>query len=375
MPVTRQPLLGIASTLVVMAISLVFISLFDGPTFTGWVSYYLMCTIPASLVIGVIWAGRYPTFAVKHRQPLRGVVLLAMALAVGIVVAAVHFATVGGGVDPPLPVLLHSTIVSVVVALWMTIVWEGWPFTHILGPLVGGVGLFIGYYVVAQVVFRTFVNYASLRGSPLYHVELDPKGLFDAWSVIGFCVTAAAIMFLMLHFDLWPLTRRPALTRQPILGLVWTAIALVLGGIVYMVCTRVLGMTPPVLLTTVSIPFIFGSIVMLNMLGGSLFAGLSQPRKGAASALVAAAVGTVLSLIYGLLAPVLTGPVPPGPPGYAFEIWLASALLAVTFPFLAYHADLFQMWPFAAGRERPDDNTDRLARSPIPVNGERRENP
>jgi len=69
-------------------------------------------------------------------------------------------------------------------------------------------------------------------------------------------------------------------------------------------------------------------------------------------------VGTVLSLIYGALAPALTGPVQPGPPEYGFEVWLASALLAVTFPFLAYHADLFQMWPFAAGRS---DQNERKA--------------
>ena len=109
-------------------------------------------------------------------------------------------------------------------------------------------------------------------------------------------------MFLMLHFDLWPLTRVPALMRQPALGLVWTVIVLILGAIVFTVGTRVLGMDPPVFLTTVPIPFIFGSIVVLNMLGGSLFARLSQPVKGVCSALAAAVIGTVLSLGYGALA-------------------------------------------------------------------------
>ena len=93
------------------------------------------------------------------------------------------------------------------------------------------------------------------------------------------------------------------------LGLVWTVIVLVLGAIVFTVGTRVLGMDPPVFLTTVSIPFIFGSIVVLNMLGGSLFARLSQPVKGVCSAFAAAVIGTVLSLGYGALASVLTGPV------------------------------------------------------------------
>ena len=197
-PMTRQPLLGIASTLVVVAISFAFIALFDGPTLTGWISYYLMCTIPAGLIVGVIWADKYPTFAVRYRQPLRGIVLLTMALAVGLAVAAVHFFTVGGAIDPPLPILIQHTIVSVVVAMWMTIIWDGWPFTRIRNPFLAGLGLLIGYYVVAYVVFRTFV------------------GVFDAVSVVGFCVTAAAVKFLMLHFELWPLSRYPVLMRQPV---------------------------------------------------------------------------------------------------------------------------------------------------------------
>jgi hypothetical protein len=353
--VSRQPLLGIVSTLAVIATSLSFMSLFDGQALTGWISYFLMCTIPVSLVIGVLWAADYPPFAARHRQPVRGVLLLVLALAVGFVVAAVQFVTVGGAIDPPPPVLIESTIVSVVVALWLTIVWEGWPFTLIRHPLVAGISALIAYYALAHLVFRTFANYAFLSGSPLYRAELDPNGLFGAASVIGFCVTAAGIKFLMLHFDLWPMTRRTALMRQPVLGLIWTAIALLLGGVVYLAGSQMLGMAPPVLLAKVSIPFIFGSIVVLNMLGGSLFTRLAQPIKGVASALVAAVIGTVLSLVYASLAPVLTGPVQPGPPEYAFEIWLASALLGVTFPFLAFHADFFQMWPFAARRSGNDE--------------------
>jgi cation transporter-like permease len=56
-------------------------------------------------------------------------------------------------------------------------------------------------------------------------------------------------------------------------------------------------------------------------------------------------IGVALALLYGALAPVVTGAVKPGPPSYDFEIWLASALLGVTFPFLIYYAEFFQMWP------------------------------
>lgn len=47
----------------------------------------------------------------------------------------------------------------------------------------------------------------------------------------------------------------------------------------------------------------------------------------------------------GALAPLVSGRVNPGPSSYDFEIWLSSALLAVTFPFLIFFADFFEMWP------------------------------
>ena len=220
MPALRQPFLGIVSTFLVIVMSFGFISLFDGPTFTGWISYYLMCTIPMSLVIGVIWAAKHPAFAAARRQPVRGALFLLLAMAVGLAVATLHFLTVGDAISPPLPVLVHSIIASVVVAFWMSIIWGGWPFRLIRNPLVAGFSLLIGCYLVSYVLFRAFFNYELLRGSPLHHAELDPNGMFDGWSATVFYITAASIMFLMLHFDLWPLTRVPALMRQPALGLV-----------------------------------------------------------------------------------------------------------------------------------------------------------
>jgi hypothetical protein len=61
--------------------------------------------------------------------------------------------------------------------------------------------------------------------------------------------------------------------------------------------------------------------------------------------LTAAVIGTALALLYGALSPALSGPLTPGPPGNDFERWLASALLAVTFPLLIFYAEFFEFWP------------------------------
>jgi hypothetical protein len=43
----------------------------------------------------------------------------------------------------------------------------------------------------------------------------------------------------------------------------------------------------------------------------------------------------------------VTGLLPEGPPAYELEIWLASALLGVTFPVLIFWAEFFSFWPLS----------------------------
>jgi hypothetical protein len=185
-----------------------------------------------------------------------------------------------------------------------------------------------------------------MKEAPVYVASLDPHGLFNAWSALVYIVTALSVMFLMLHFELWPLTVRPALMKQPILGLVWTAIALIVAAGVFCIGINVYGMDTVQFMVTVPIPFIFGTIVTLNMLEGSLFKNRKQPMKGLLSTVAAVLIGTGLSWLYQSLAAIVTGRLHAGPPSYDFEIWLASALLAVTFPLLIISAVFFEFWPF-----------------------------
>ena len=83
----KQPVLGIVATALVMAISLGLISLFDFPTFSGWVATFLLCIIPMELVIGVTWGLKQPRFVAERSQPLRGILFALIALLAGVVVA------------------------------------------------------------------------------------------------------------------------------------------------------------------------------------------------------------------------------------------------------------------------------------------------
>ena len=341
----KQPALGIVATALVIAIALGFISLFSFPLFSGWVAYLLICFIPMEIVIGISWGCKLPRFAGERGQPLKGILLVLLALAVGAIVAAVHHPTVGGGLSQIPPMEVMCMIVSVIVTFWAAIMWGGWPFTRIKNQVAAGLTMLAACYVVNYLLFRLFFNFEFMQGAPVYAPALDPHGLFNAWNALVFYVTAIAVMFLMLNFDLWPLTKAPSLMKQPVLGLVWTVIILVLGEAAFYLGVNLAGMDVVAFMVRVPIPFIFGTIVVLNMLQGSLFAKLAQPLKGVLNSLASAIIGTALALGYGAIAPLVSGTVKPGPPSYDFEIWLASALLAVTFPFLIFFAEFFQMWP------------------------------
>jgi hypothetical protein len=69
---------------------------------------------------------------------------------------------------------------------------------------------------------------------------------------------------------------------------------------------------PMVFLTQVTAPFIFGTIIVLNVLEGSLFGGVAQPLKGLLNSTAAAVIGVGLALLYSALAPVVTGALPSG---------------------------------------------------------------
>ncbi len=339
-----QPLLGVVASVIAIVVSLAFISLFDFGTFAGNVSFVMLCVIPLQIVVVVLWGAR-PALVARLGQPARGAVLLLLTMLVGILIAPLALIVTGDGVTPPGPVPSHFVIAVVPTTFWLAIMWAGWPFSVVIrSPIAAGLAVLVAAYVITYAIFHAFFDYQFLEGTPAF-VASAPRGLFFAIDALVFYVTALAGMFVVLCFDLWPLTTSPTLMRQPVLGLVWTAISAALGGLVMFVAVRTMGIDPMIVLTRVTAPFIFGAIIVLNMLQNSLFATMTQPLKGVMNSAAAAAIGVALAVSYGALAPAVTGALPSGAPGYEYEIWLANALLSVTFPLLIFYAAYFDYWP------------------------------
>ena len=344
----KQPVLGLVASAIGIVLALAFISLFDLPTFLGPVAFYMLCVVPFQVMAVVIW-GANPSFVDKLSQPAKGLVLLIVTLLAAAVIAPLVLRVVGEGISPPGPIPSHFAVIVVPTTFWLAIMWGGWPF-NLFGrdPLWTGPMLLAAAYVITWVIFRVFFDYDFLQGAPVY-LASAPQGQFNAVSALVFYVTALAVMFLVLCFDLWPFTKVPSLMQQPTLGLVWTIVC-VAGA---WAAIRLGGDTDPmVFLTRVTAPFIFGSIIVLNMFQNSLFAQLAQPVKGVLNAVAAAAIGYALYVLYCFAAPVVSGQMQSGPPAYDFEIWIANALLSVTFPFLIFLAAYFAYWPLVRSSGR-----------------------
>ena len=303
--------------------------------------------IPMQVVTVVLW-GANPAFASGMRQPSKGVALVLLTVVATAVISPIVFMTVGEGMSPPGPIPSHYVVIVVPTTFWLAIMMGGWPFNKMTSnPLVSGLAVLVAAYVVTYVVFRVFFNYDFLQGAPVY-LQSAPSGMFNGVSALVFYVTALAVMFLVLCFDLWPLTLFPGVMKQPVLGVVWTADRA--GEVLrwrYRLASTRLGADPMAFLTEVTVPFIFGSIIVLNMLQNSLFAtdgaaaqGRDEYRRGGGHRNAA-----LPNLYSRSLAAGDRVHWPQGPPGYDREVWLANALLGVTFPFLIYHAVFFGYWP------------------------------
>lgn len=338
---SRQPLTGLLGLALVMLVSLALIGCMSGDFFATWATFYLVCCVPPQIVLAMVWRNRYPAWLGGLGQPGRGLVQLLLTLGAAALIATLVFFTQAQQVGPPTPFTLMYVIFCVLVTFWLVLVWECWPLAVLLRhPLALGLGILLLAYLGGYALFSALFDFSALIGAPFYRDSLDPHGAFPALAILAFAVTTVAVTFACLLSDCWPLSR---LVGQPWRGVVRSAWVLLLSAVLYLLGTRVLGIEPVPFMARGAIALLFGVLVPLLMFEGQLFAG--RPQQGVLQLLVAVIAGAVLSSLYWVIAPLLVGPLDSGAPGYAREFWLASALLAMTFPLLVVFSQFLDFWP------------------------------
>ncbi len=351
----KQPLLGIVSLIVVVIISLGFISLFEESTFSSWVAWLFMSLVPMQLVMAMVWQTNYPAPLASMSQPLKGLVMTLITIVVGLSLASLTYHLVGKG-HGITPMLIMYSILVVVVTFWYAALWHCWPVTLFTSnPLIIGLSALAVAYLGAYIIFQTLFDFSFMQGAPVYFADADPGGLFMAWSplIIGISTVSAIMLFPL--FEGWPVR---AIKNPTLAVLTSTAIAVALGGLLYFTCTMVLGMDQVRYMVLVPISFIFGTFVPLTFFQGGLLTNMEQPPKGIVLVLLCMVAAFILQRIYLYMGPIVSGPLAAGPEGnYQQELWLANALLGLTFPMLVILLDYFQFWPLASKQHAANDSS------------------
>ncbi len=341
----KQPYLGLVGLAVAIVISLVIVSLFSAATFGTWVTYFVATCVPVEVTLALVLQTQYPGFLKDMKQPMKGITLVVMTLVIASIISLLVYYTAAQHIGPPTPMTLIYVIFAVLVTFWFSVIWGVWPVTAITkNQFIIGLSVLLVTYVVGYLLFCLLFNFAFLVGAPVYFEALDPKGMFDANVVLAYSVTTVTVLFVLIMFDFWPITAFEKLRSQPMMGIATTILVLVLTTIIWWIAVDTMGFNPVKFQAYGAIGLLFGSLVPVVMFEGQLFAGLKQPVAGILRLVIAAICGYVLPQFYLWIQPMVTPDLVKQTPD--LENWLASALLAMTFPMMVAVAQYFNFWPF-----------------------------
>jgi hypothetical protein len=345
----RQPTVGIVASILVVAVSIwVSVALRTDLVLT-WVNLLLVSMVPIQMVIGLVWHCKQPAAIAGLPQPIRGLAFLLLTVAVGMLVAMAAQRTVGGGLTPPTPFVNMFVIFSVVVTIWLIIPMQCWPFTALLGkqPVAMGFALLLTSYALAWILFNALFDFGFLHQAPFYSEALDPHGKFNAWNPLTCGICSVATILSLVLLDFWPVSMLartvPAFGRQPLFGIASGVLIALIVTTIWQICVAQLQMDVVQLLVR-AVSMIFGVFIVLVMFEGAPFVRLPQPMRGLVLITIAALLAVCMNTLYRYFAVDhlgLTG----GAPGYTLELWLATSMLAITFPFMVFYASFFDYWP------------------------------
>ena len=345
-------LIGIVSTIVVLACAAAIVMAFEFEFLMGWVGLAFLAATPTQIVLALLWSTEFPKSIGGLNQPSKGIAFTLVSVLAGGAILTVAHATVGGG-QGPTPMLIQYMILSVVVALWIIPIWQAWPFSLLSkNPIVVGTSALLGFYLIAYLLWIVFFNYDALSHAPFYSPNIAPSGLFDMWVAMVFAVTSGAVVVVHVLYDFWPIDKITRGAAQPVRGLIASAYVLALSAVIHLVFLRFLSMEPIDYMVRVPVSMIFGVFLTTNMMQNKLFTSLNQPTRGFALTAVTVVCAVFMYFLYAIGSNVLVSEdLLPGPEnGWGLELWIATSMLGVTFPIIIALSEFFKLWPFVQGR-------------------------
>ncbi len=341
---------GGLATLVVLALAGTICAAFKPHVLRTWVGFCFMAATPAQLILSVLWQTNHPPAIARLAQPRKGFLLTAATVFAACVIGPLMFYLGGAGVGPPTPMLLMLTTTTIITTIWLIDVWDCWPISVVTSNrTVLGITTLVVAYTTAFLVFNLLFDFSFLAHTPLYIASLDPKGRLNAWVALSFLVTTVAVIVDQLHGGLIFGPDQRAATLAPstsVSSLQSTILILAASTLLYLFFTRLVGLDPVQHLVRVAVSLMYGILLVQIMTRRQLLHGWRQPLRG----LGLTAIAVVLALLmFGLYAASASAfaqqAVPAGPPAYELEIWVANAMLGITFPLMIVVAEFFELWP------------------------------
>lgn len=349
--ILKQPILGIVSTTLCIVISLTICAQFSPLTFNTWVSFLLISCVPPQVILALALGSEHPAALDRKHRIVKGAGLTFIMTAIGLVAAYATFYLINGSIVPPAPMAIMFAIFCVVISMWVVVVFQAWPTAlFIKKPLLLGSILLLVTYVISYILFQLLFNFDFLTDAPFYNTSLDPQGICNAWDVLIFSVSTICIINSLIMLDFHPILKAieksEKLAKQPFFGIINGIVILVVAYTMFHVFINILKMDKIDYMVQVVVSFIFGQFIMQIMMQTSPFTNLKQPLKGVLLILSSLLVGLLLYIGYKRMAILLVEEMQQGAPTYELSLWLASSMLAVTFPLLIIVAEFFKFWPF-----------------------------
>lgn len=337
------------STFIVVLFSLMICALVSPAFLTGWLTLVLVAMVPTQMVISLVLRCEQPALIKGIAQPYRGLLFTLITAITGGVIALVVWIYIGGRITPPAPFGIMYLILTVPVTLWLIVVFQIWPFSKLsANPMVVGGLLLAGTYAISYLVYRTFFDFGFLAGSPVYDFTLDPGGASMAWYPLVAAVATVDFILIAILFDFWPLAplaaRFPRLGKQPVFGILAGFLVTLGTSGLWWVGVVLLRMDVVLFQALICVPFIFGLFIVMVMFEGIPTIQAKQPMRGLLLTLLAGLFAFVcFSIYHGFAANLFRLSL--GRSTYDMELWISSAMLAVTFPAMVLFANYFEFWP------------------------------
>jgi hypothetical protein len=344
----RQPTLGITLATTISIISILICITTDLEIITGWVSVILMSMVPAQIILTLQLRNDLGPRHASLPQPLKGIATTSIMLAIGTIQLVIVKSLTEGFINPPTPYSIMLSITSVVTTLWMVVIFNGIPSQIFKNKLLGSLSTWATSLLLSCVIFSLLFNFSPFKNAPFKSLYLQANGLIPAWDALSLLVTTVSVILALVLLDFHIInklkTSAAAITAK-------ATTTLIVGFSIWFTATKMAEIDPVLYMVNGPISIIFGEFIILIMLQNSLLKSLNQPFKG--FALIALSVTFALSVytLYEYTAKSLIEGISDGAPFYGVELWIASTMLAVTFPLFVMFAEIFNFWPIVKFRE------------------------